>query len=80
MQPEIFREVAWLVVNAVHTIDPSVIVFGGSAGRALRAHFAEIEKELQQWMLPGIKAPLLAASELKDAAVKGAALLARASL
>lgn len=80
MQPEIFREVAWLVVNAVHTIDPSVIVFGGSAGRALKPHFAEIETELRKWMLPGIKAPLLAASELKDAAVKGAALLAKASL
>lgn len=80
MQPEIFREVAWLVVNAVHTIDPSVIVFGGSAGRALKPHFQAIQKELRQWMLPGIKAPLLAASELTDAAVKGAALLAKAAL
>ncbi|MBP7113879.1 MAG: ROK family protein [Candidatus Peribacteraceae bacterium] len=76
MQPQVFREVAWLVVNAVHTIDPSVIVFGGSAGRALKPHFKHVEKELEQWMLPGIKAPLLAASEIKDAAVMGAALLA----
>lgn len=80
MQPEIFREVAWLIVNAVHTIDPSIIVFGGSAGRALTPHLPAIEAELKKWMLPGITAPLLAVSELKDAAVKGAALLAKASL
>ncbi len=80
MQPQVFREVAWLVVNTVHTIDPSIIVFGGSAGRALQPHFSAIKKELQQWMLPGINAPLLAVSELRDAAVKGAALLATASL
>jgi glucokinase len=80
MQPHVFREVAWLIVNAVHTIDPSVIVFGGSAGRAMKPHFAKIEAELRQWMLPGIKAPMLSSGEVKDAAVKGAALLAKASL
>ncbi len=77
MQPDIFREVAWLIVSVVHTIDPSVIIFGGSAGRALKSHLQVIEQELIQWMLPSIKAPLLAVSELKDAAVMGAALLAR---
>lgn len=80
MQPQVFREVAWLVVNAVHTIDPSVIVFGGSAGRAMKPHFGSVEKELKKWMLTGLKAPMLAAGELKDAAVMGAALLAKNTL
>lgn len=80
MQPQVFREVAWLIVNAVHTIDPSIIIFGGSAGRAMKSHFTEIETELQQWMLKGIEAPVLSASELSDPAVKGAALLASAAL
>ena len=80
MQPQIFQEVAWLIVNAVHTIDPSVIIFGGSAGRALSSHLSSIEKELKQWMLPGITIPLLAVSGMKDAAVQGAALLASVSV
>lgn len=78
MQPEIFREVAWLIVNAVHTVDPSIIVFGGSAGRALKSHITEIEQELKKWMLKDINSPLLAVGEIADAAVKGAALLAKA--
>ncbi len=80
MQPQVFREVSWLIVNAVHTIDPSVIVFGGSAGRALKPHLEKIKQELKMWMLPSINPPLLVVSELKDAAVKGAALLAKASI
>ncbi len=78
MQPQVFREVSWLIVNAVHTIDPSIIIFGGSAGSALKPHLGTIKQELQAWMLPHIKQPLLVVSELKDAAVRGAALLAKA--
>lgn len=80
MQPEIVREVAWLIVNAVHTIDPSVVIFGGSAGRALRKHLPRITQELASWMLPAIRAPILAVSELPDAAVMGAALLAKEAI
>ncbi len=78
MQPEIFREVAWLIVNAAHTIDPSIIIFGGSAGRAMKPHLTAIERELKTWMLKDISAPQLAIGEIPDAAVKGAALLAKA--
>lgn len=74
MQPKVFREVAWLITNLVHAIDPSVIIFGGSAGRALKPHFPDIEKELKLWLLPGTPHPRLAVGALKDAAVIGAAL------
>lgn len=76
MQPQVFREVAWLAVNAMHSIDPSIIVFGGSAGRALSNHLTEIRLELVKWILPGITPPELAVSVVQDAAVTGAALLA----
>lgn len=80
MRPEVFREVAWLAVNAMHSIDPSIIVFGGSAGRALGNHLTEIRLELLKWLLPGVTPPELAGSTVKDAAVIGAALLAIAEL
>lgn len=80
MQPEIIREVAWLVVNAMHSIDPSIIIFGGSAGRALKPHLPAIERELKQWTLARMTPPELVVSELTDAAVLGAALLARSGI
>lgn len=76
LQPEVLREVAWLVVNAMHFIDPSIIIFGGSAGRALKPHLASIEKELQNWLLDGMSTPKIVCSSLEDSAVRGAALLA----
>jgi len=76
LRPEVFREVAWMCVNIAHLIDPSMIAFGGSAGRALKPHLPEIRKELSQWMLPGIPLPELAIAELADAATLGTALLA----
>lgn len=75
MQPEVVREVAWLIVNAVHSIDPSIIVFGGSTGRALAAHLSAVAAELPSWLLPGIRPPALAVGTITDAAVLGAALL-----
>jgi glucokinase len=75
LQPEIFREVAWMCVNIVHLLDPSVIVFGGSAGRALEPHIDEILRELKQWLLPGTPLPKLAIAKLKDAGTMGAAML-----
>ncbi|PIR49914.1 hypothetical protein COU79_02335 [Candidatus Peregrinibacteria bacterium CG10_big_fil_rev_8_21_14_0_10_54_7] len=77
LQPEVIREVAWFIVNAMHFIDPSIIVFGGSTGRALKPHLLSIERELRQWLLPGVKSPTLSCGTLADAAVRGAALLAK---
>lgn len=76
LQPEVVREVAWLVVNTVHSIDPSIIIFGGSAGRALAGHLSAVAAELPSWLLPGIRPPTLAVGSLTNAAVLGAALLA----
>lgn len=76
MQPEIFREVAWFVTNLTYLLDPSIIVFGGSAGLALGSHFGEIRKELETWTLPGTPLPELAVASVKDAGIVGAALSA----
>ncbi len=73
MRPEIFREVAWMVTNLTHLLDPSVIIFGGSAGRALKHHLASIKKELKGWMLPDAPMPELVIGTLDDAATRGAA-------
>lgn len=76
MRPEIFKEVAWLCVNLSHSLDPSMIAFGGSAGRALKPHLPSIEKELSAWILKGTPLPKLAVAELLNASTLGAALLA----
>ena len=77
LQPEVLKEVAWLVTNLAHLLDPSIIIFGGSAGMALKSHLKEIEAELKKWMLPETPLPKLAAGQLKDAAMRGAAILVR---
>ncbi len=77
MQPQIYREVAWLCTNLIHLLDPDVIIFGGSAGHALFKHIKQIEKELKQWTLPGTPVPEIKAATTKDAGMVGAALLAR---
>ncbi len=76
MRPEIFQEVAWLITNLTHAIDPSMIIFGGSAGRALKPHLPAVQQQLQRWLLPGVPAPTLAIGELPDAPLRGAAMLA----
>lgn len=75
LQASVFREVAWLVTNLTHLLDPSIIVFGGSTGRAMGAHIDEVKAELRQWLLPGMPLPNLAVAERKDAGTLGAALL-----
>ena len=80
MQPHIFEEVAWLVANLSHAIDPSVVVFGGSAGRALKPHLPKVLEQLQRWTLPGTLLPRLTVGTLDDAGVRGAALLAKKKL
>lgn len=77
MQPDIYREVAWLCTNILYFLDPDLIVFGGAAGHTLASHVDAIEKELKQWMLPGTPLPKIAAAQIRDAGVIGAALLAK---
>ena len=78
MQPDIYREVAWLCTNLIHLVDPDVIVFGGSAGHALHKHIEEITTELKKWTLPGTPLPdIVAGSTREKAGMLGAALLTR---
>jgi glucokinase len=76
LQPQVFRELAWFCVSLSHLLDPSIIVFGGSAGRALTPHLGKIEKEMMQWILPGTPLPEIAIARLQDPGSLGAALLA----
>lgn len=75
MQPDIYREVAWLCTNLLYLLDPDMIVFGGSAGHSLASHVDAIEKELEKWLLPGTPLPTIVAATTKDAGILGAALL-----
>lgn len=77
MQPDIYREVAWLCVNIHYFLDPDVIIFGGAAGHTLADHVDAIEQEMRQWTLPGTPLPKIVAAEIRDAGVIGAALLAK---
>lgn len=75
LQPHVFREVAWMCVSLAHVLDPNVIVFGGSAGKALKQHLPKVEKELARWMLPGAPLPRLASEQAAHPATLGAAML-----
>lgn len=77
LHPQIFREAAWLCVSLTYLLNPSVIVFGGSAGTSLMSHLPEVESDVRKWMLPGTPLPRLAKAELKEPGVLGAALLAK---
>jgi glucokinase len=77
LHPQVFREIAWLVVSLTCAFDPSIIVFGGSVGRALTPHMVSINKEVSKWLLPKSPVPDLVCGTLKGAARRGAALLAR---
>ncbi len=76
LYPDIAKEVAWMCVNLTHLLDPSIIVFGGSVGRALVPRLPEIQKALTEWLLPGTPLPRLSIGTLTDAGTRGAALLA----
>ena len=75
MHKSIFQEIAWMCTNIIHVLDPSIIIFGGSAGHALAPHFKSVQEELRKWMLPGTPVPELKLAELKNAGTVGAALL-----
>ncbi|OGJ57293.1 hypothetical protein A2635_04265 [Candidatus Peribacteria bacterium RIFCSPHIGHO2_01_FULL_51_9] len=71
----VVRETAWLCASLTHLLDPSIIIFAGSAGRPLEPYLKDIYSELTHWVLPGTPIPKLAIAERKDAATLGAALL-----
>jgi len=75
MQPDIYREVAWLCTNLIYLLDPDVIVFGGSAGHALLKHLDQITQELKKWTMAGTPLPDIVAATTRDAGILGAALL-----
>jgi len=72
----VVTEVAQLCASLTHCIDPAMIVFGGSAGRALTPHLKKIEQELNKWVYPGTPLPRLAIAKLESAGTLGAALIA----
>lgn len=78
MHRDLCRELAWLLTGIIHIIDPSVIVIGGSAGRAFAPHLHEVREELERWVLPKTPQPDIAIATVGDAALRGAALLALA--
>ncbi len=77
MQPSLFKEVAWTIASLTYLIDPSIIVIGGSAGRALKPHLKSVEKELKQWLLPHTPPPEIAIAQLEHPGTLGAALLSQ---
>jgi glucokinase len=77
LHADLFKEIAWFVVNVMHLVDPSIVVFGGSVGKALTPHMDSITEELKHWLLPGITPPELVCGMLEHASVMGAALRAQ---
>ena len=75
LQPDLFREVAWLCTSLTHLLDPSIIIFGGSTGTALGPHLPAIRQALKEWMLPDTPMPEIAIAAIHHAGVLGAALL-----
>ncbi len=70
------QEAAWFCLNLTYVLNPSVIVVGGGAGKALSDRAAEVERELQTLALPGVPLPSIVPAELKNAGALGCALLA----
>lgn len=77
LHEDVIREVAQMCASLTHCIDPAVIVFGGSAGKALKPHLKKIEQELVQWVFPGTPLPRLAIGTLEEAGSLGAAMVAK---
>ena len=72
---DLAKEVSWMCASLIHVLDPSIIIFGGSAGRSLAPHLDAIRHELPRWLLPGTPVPEIAIGSLNDAGTRGAALL-----
>ncbi len=80
LHPLVYRETAWVCANLIYSLDPDVIVIGGSAGRSLEPHLDEIMKELPSWLLPNTPIPDIVVTQLKGVGMLGAALYASDSL
>ncbi|MEK7217933.1 MAG: ROK family protein [Patescibacteria group bacterium] len=76
LHTEIVLETAWLCTNVTHLINPSIIVFGGGTGRALKPYLTTIRDEMTRWIMQGTPLPQLAVAQLDDPATRGAAMLA----
>ncbi|PIR52995.1 hypothetical protein COU76_03385 [Candidatus Peregrinibacteria bacterium CG10_big_fil_rev_8_21_14_0_10_49_10] len=76
MKQDVLREVAWVCVSLTALLDPSLIVLGGSVGKAFKPHLQAIIKEMEEWSLPHAPLPQLTIATLDDAATRGAALVA----
>ena len=79
LHADLFKEIAWFVVNVMHLVDPSIVVFGGSVGKALSPHLPAITQELKHWLLPGITPPEVVCGALEHASAVGAALRAKSA-
>lgn len=75
LRPELVSETAQLCASVTHMLNPSVIIFGGTVGRALRSFLPAIEGELTRWVIPGTPLPSLAVASLDHPAAIGAAML-----
>jgi glucokinase len=79
LHPAVIREVAWFVTNLTYAVDPSIVVLGGSVGKALKAHLPAVRIELARWALPGIPPPEIGCGILEGASLLGAVLIAKDS-
>ena len=57
LQPQVFEEVAWLCTSLTHLLDPSVIVFGGSAGERLDLIWRRSKKNYRSGCFPEFRFP-----------------------
>jgi glucokinase len=69
------RELAWLISSITYSVDPEIIVLGGTVGASLEPHLQFVERELLLWLLKGTTAPHIRVAKRKDAGTLGAALL-----
>lgn len=79
LHPSVIREIAWFVASLASAFDPSIVVFGGSVGKALKLHLPAVRVELIRWLLPGMPPPLIDCGSLDGASLLGAVLMARAA-
>ncbi|MFA6039077.1 MAG: ROK family protein [Candidatus Peribacteraceae bacterium] len=75
LHPEIVLETAWLCATITHLINPSIIIFGGGTGRALRPFLIAIGEETTRWLMKDTPLPQLSIAALEDPSTRGAAML-----
>lgn len=75
LHPSLVKECAWLFTSLTHLLNPSIIILGGSVGKALVSKLPLIKKQLKSLLLPGTPLPQISVSTLPHAGALGAALL-----